>query len=119
VQKLACLPVKSLDFSSFVTYKLQIMELRQHPRFAEWLQHLPDRQARARIIARLTRLEDGLFGDVKPVGAGVSELRLHFGAGYRIYFVRRSTHIILLLCGGDKSTQAHDIRAAQRLAQEA
>jgi len=74
--------------------------------------------SRARIAARLARLEMGNSGDVGPVGEGVSELRLHFGPGYRIYFVQRGREFIILLCGGDKSTQPADIAEAKRLAKE-
>ena len=73
-------------------------------------------QGRARIQMRLDRIERGLFGDVKPVGAGVSELRIDYGPGYRIYFVQRGPVMLILLCGGDKGTQSHDISAAKAIA---
>jgi putative addiction module killer protein len=79
-------------------------------------QRLRDLSARTRIQARLLRLQVGLFGDAHPVGEGVSELRIHHGPGYRVYFVRRGSTVILLLCGGDKSTQARDIAEARALA---
>nr|WP_252263873.1 type II toxin-antitoxin system RelE/ParE family toxin [Paracidobacterium acidisoli] len=79
---------------------------------------LRDAQARARIAARIRRLAFGNPGDVKPVGDGVSELRIHYGPGYRVYFIQRGTVLIVLLCGGDKSTQDKDIEAAKRLAKE-
>ena len=82
----------------------------------EWLNGL-DVQTRARVRVRIDRLEDGLFGDVEPVGEGVSELRLDFGPGYRVYFQKRGNTLIILLCGGDKSTQAKDIKRAKRLAE--
>ena len=81
--------------------------------FAEWLESIRDRNMRNRIQARLDRLEDGNFGDCESVGAGVFELRLHFGAGYRIYFAEVDDKIVLLLCGGDKSSQTRDIVRAK------
>ena len=86
--------------------------------FDRWLRNLRDRQARIRVLERLDRLAHGNPGDVKSVGGGVSELRLTFGPGYRVYFMSRGGRAILLLCGGDKSTQASDIRRARELAQE-
>jgi putative addiction module killer protein len=84
----------------------------------EWRAGLRDAVARKRIGARIDRLSFGNFGDAKSVGEGVSELRLDFGPGYRIYFVQRGDVLVILLCGGDKSTQARDIAKAKRLAQE-
>ena len=81
--------------------------------FVEWLQGLADRQARTRIEARLARLAVGNFGDVEPVGEGVSELRIDWGPGYRVYFSRVSQVIVLLFCGGDKRTQQKDIKRAK------
>ena len=81
--------------------------------FREWLRGLRDIHARARVRSRLNRLRLGNFGDAKPVGAGVSELRIPYGPGYRVYFARTGTTIVLLLCGGDKSTQKRDIRTAK------
>lgn len=86
--------------------------------FAAWLRTLKDRRAQAKIAARIVRLRSGNPGDVKPVGEGVSELRVPEGPGYRVYFVKRETTIVLLLCGGDKSTQRADIIEAKRLAKE-
>lgn len=82
--------------------------------FSEWLDNLKDRQGRNRIRVRLRRLEAGLYGDCEPVGDGVNELRLFFGPGYRVYFGEEAEHIIILLCGGDKSTQKQDIEIAKR-----
>ncbi len=82
--------------------------------FGEWLSGLRDINARARIEVRLTRLERGLFGDCEPIGDGLSELRVDWGPGYRIYFRREGRTLILLLCGGDKRTQSKDIRDAKR-----
>lgn len=80
--------------------------------WAEWLTHLKDPTARARILARLKRLKQGNYGDCKPVGEGVFELRFFFGPGYRVYFAEFEGSIILLLCGGDKSSQTQDIKQA-------
>lgn len=80
--------------------------------FEHWLDGVRDLRAQAAILARLDRLELGAFGDVKPVGGGVSELRIDVGAGYRVYFTRRGKMILLLLCGGDKSSQGADIKRA-------
>ena len=84
--------------------------------FDRWLRRLKDRQGRLRILARLDRLSAGNLGDAKPVGGGVLELRLAFGPGYRIYLTRRGQQVVLLLCGGDKSTQTDDIAKARQLA---
>lgn len=86
--------------------------------FTEWLQGLRDKVAQARIRIRLRQLETGNFGDSAPVGEGVIELRIHIGAGYRVYLGRHGKAIVLLLCGGDKSTQTTDISRAKQLWQE-
>jgi putative addiction module killer protein len=86
--------------------------------FAEWFSGLRDRQARARIVARLERLETGNFGDCKGVGGGVSELRIDWGPGYRVYFGRDGQTVIILLCGGDKRKQDSDIKKAVELWQQ-
>ena len=83
-----------------------------------WFAALRDRQAQLRITARLKRVEQGNLGDAKSVGHGVREMRLDFGPGYRLYFTQRGLEIIVLLCGGDKTTQARDIKAAQAIAAE-
>jgi putative addiction module killer protein len=93
-----------------------VIEIRQTKDFAEWMAGLRDARGRARIAARIDRLALGNPGDVAPVGEGVSELRLHFGPGYRVYFKRQGLILILLLCGGDKSTQTKDIETAKALA---
>jgi putative addiction module killer protein len=85
--------------------------------FDAWLSDLKDRQAVARITARIDRLALGNPGDVKPVGAGVSEMRIDFGPGYRVYYQQRGSLVVLLLCGGDKRTQDADIKRALELAQ--
>ena len=88
-------------------------EPRQTPEFARWIDDLRDGRARARIQIRIQRLLDGNPGDVKPVGAGVSELRIDYGPGYRVYFTEEDNEIILLLLGGDKKTQTRDIEKAE------
>ena len=94
------------------------MEIRETLQFSSWLADLRDRQARARVLVRITRLAQGNPGDVKPVGNGVSELRLTYGPGYRIYYFKRNEELIILLVGGSKSTQKKDIESAHRLAKE-
>ena len=91
-------------------------EVRKTDNYARWLDGLRDIHARARILARVERLAAGNPGDVKPVGEGVSELRIDYGPGYRVYFTMRRRMVIILLAGGDKRTQATDIKRALRLA---
>jgi putative addiction module killer protein len=93
-----------------------VVELRKTDVFAGWIDNLTDLQARARILVRIERLAMGNPGDIAPVGEAVSELRIHYGPGYRVYFTRIGKEIVLLLAGGDKSTQAKDIKLAIRLA---
>lgn len=93
-----------------------MFEVRKTDVFAKWLDGLDDIRARARIQARIERLAGGNPGDVKPVGSGVSELRIDYGPGYRVYFTKSGREIIVLLAGGDKSTQDADIKLAIRLA---
>ena len=93
-------------------------EVRQTREYRRWFAALRDRQARARILARIRRLQLGNPGDVAPVGEGVSELRITYGPGYRVDFVRRGTQLVVLLAGGDKRTQKHDIENAKRLARD-
>jgi putative addiction module killer protein len=95
-----------------------MMEFKQTETFRKWRMRLKDERVRALIASRLDRLAFGNAGDVRPVGQGISELRIDYGPGYRIYFKRRGTTIIILLCGGDKSTQTKDIATAKRLAEE-
>lgn len=95
-----------------------MIELKQTEAFAKWESQLRDKRARTTIATRLMRLAEGLPGDVEPVGDGVSELRIHYGPGYRIYFQRRGNLLIVLLCGGAKSSQARDIATAKKLAKE-
>lgn len=86
--------------------------------FDTWYDALRDRMAKASIQARIRWAELGNLGDCKPVGQGVSEMRIHVGAGYRVYFTQRGMELVILLAGGDKSTQPHDIKTAQQLAQQ-
>ena len=95
-----------------------MFEVRQHPVFAAWLDALRDMSTQALIGRRIDRLEAGLLGDVKFVGAGVRELRINHGPGFRVYFVQRGSALIILLCGGDKGSQRSDIARAIQLAQE-
>ena len=93
-----------------------MVEIRKTENFAKWIDGLSDIRARARILVRIERLAAGNPGDVKPVGEGVSELRIDYGPGYRVYYKKIGRTIIVLLAGGDKRTQNKDIKTAQRLA---
>ncbi len=93
-----------------------MLEIRKTTTFANWLDGLRDIRARARILARVERFAGGHAGDVKPVGEGVSEMRIDYGPGYRIYFRKRGRSLVILLAGGDKSSQRRDISTALRLA---
>jgi len=92
-----------------------MFEVRQTMTFQRWVSRLKDRQAKRRIASRLVMLENGHFGDAKSVGDSIHELRIHCGAGYRIYFQRQGKHIVILLCGGDKDSQSRDIETAKHL----
>jgi putative addiction module killer protein len=89
-----------------------MVEVRQTERFVRWLEDLRDLRGRAKVLARIERLIGGNPGDVRPVGSGVSELRINYGPGYRVYYVQRGTTLIILLAGGDKSSQVNDIDEA-------
>jgi putative addiction module killer protein len=95
-----------------------MIALRKTAIFSHWMDALRDHKARAKIAARIDRLAMGNPGDVAPVGQGVSELRINYGPGYRVYFLRRGLTLMILLCGGDKGTQAKDIKTAKKLAAE-
>lgn len=95
-----------------------MLELKQTEQFRRWRTRLKDERARALIASRLDRLAYGHAGDVAPVGDGISELRIHHGPGYRIYFHRQGNTAVILLCGGDKGSQAKDIQTAKRLLSE-
>lgn len=93
-----------------------MIEIRKTHRFALWLDGLRDLRARSRVQARIERLASGHAGDAKPVGAGVSELRIDYGPGYRVYFTKRGSTVVILLVGGDKRSQTADVKLALRLA---
>jgi putative addiction module killer protein len=93
-----------------------MIEIRKTDIFAKWLDGLNDIRARARILVRIERLAAGNPGDVQPVGEGVSELRIDYGPGYRVYYKKQGRKVVILLAGGDKNTQAKDIKTALRLA---
>jgi len=93
-----------------------MFEIRKTKTFAKWLDGLRDMRARARVQVRIERLGTGNVGDAKSVGEGVSEMRIDYGPGYRVYFIKRGSEVIVLLAGGDKRTQDADIRTALRLA---
>jgi putative addiction module killer protein len=95
-----------------------LITIQQSPQFEAWLDGLADLRARARIVARVRRATFGNFGDCKPVGEGVSEMRVDVGRGYRLYFIRKGAEVYLLLVGGDKSTQKRDIERAMAMARK-
>ncbi len=95
-----------------------MIEVIQSATFTTWINGLRDREAVARITARIRRMTMGNFGDVEPVGEGVSEARIHHGAGYRVYFIRTGKELIVLLCGGDKKSQNRDIKLAREMAKD-
>ncbi len=105
-----------VDSPQTVSYSYHMIELIKTSVFDAWLSGLRDRKAAWRVAARLDRLANGNPGDVKPVGGGLSEMRIDYGPGYRVYFMRRGPVLIVLLCGGDKSSQARDIEEAKKLA---
>ena len=95
-----------------------MIEVRTTRIFSKWFNNLKDRKAKARIQARIDRIEMGHFGDVAPVGDGVSEMRIFCGPGYRVYFVQRKSILVILLSGGDKSSQQSDIKKAKEIARQ-
>ena len=99
-------------------YTIAVYQIRQTSVFAKWLTNLRDVKGKARVLARLESCRLGNLGDCKSIGGGVKELRIHAGPGYRVYFVQRRKIILLLLCGGRKSSQSRDIEKAQRLLAE-
>ena len=109
---------REIDPSPDVLYKGQTFQLAETDEFHRWLGSLTDRRAMARIVDRLKRASNGNFGDVKPAGSGVSEMRIDYGPGYRVYFFRRGKALVILLCGGDKKTQKADIAKAVRMKEE-
>ncbi len=95
-----------------------MVKVRQTPTYEKWFGGLRDLRARAQINRRVERLEAGNPGDVAPIGDGISEMRIHYGPGYRLYFTLHGSAWVLLLCGGEKGSQARDIAAAKRMAKE-
>lgn len=93
-----------------------MFEVQQTSVYAAWFRALRDNSAKGRIVARIERVQLGNFGDAKAVGDGVHELRMDFGPGYRVYYARRGTRVILLVCGGDKGSQSRDIVRAKQIA---
>ena len=97
---------------------MYVLEVRETETYARWFSRLRDRRARARILARIGRLSLGNPGDVAPVGGGVSEMRIHYGSGYRVYFMERGNTLVILLAGGEKRSQQWDIERAHELAKQ-
>lgn len=95
-----------------------MIEVRQTAAFRKWFAKLRDIRAQAQIVRRIERAQAGNLGDVKALGDGVSEMRVHYGAGYRLYLSRRGERLVILLCGGDKSSQSADVRTAKAMARE-
>lgn len=110
--------VRKIDKPPGVLYKGQAFQLVETDVFHGWLGSLRDRRGAARILDRLKRAANGNFGDVKPTQAGVSELRIDIGPGYRVYFFQRGKELVVLLCGGDKKSQRADIAQAVRMKEE-
>ena len=98
---------------------MHTMQIVQSDVFTAWLDNVKDERAAARIVTRIRRMEIGNAGDVRSVGEGVSEIRIDYGPGYRVYFARRGRTLVILLCGGDKKSQRKDIALAKRMAKEA
>lgn len=109
---------RNLDPWDAVVYKGQAFQLAETDEFHHWLGSLADRRAKARILDRIKRASNGNFGDAKAVGSGVSEMRIDYGPGYRVYFFRRGKELVILLCGGDKKSQSADIAQAVRMKEE-
>ncbi|EAQ6131930.1 type II toxin-antitoxin system RelE/ParE family toxin [Salmonella enterica] len=91
-------------------------EIIRSETFSDWLSSLKDSRARSRVLSRIDRMREGNFGDAEPIGDGLSEARIHYGPGYRVYFMQQGDVIVVLLCGGDKSSQTKDIKQARRIA---
>ncbi|EAA7555535.1 type II toxin-antitoxin system RelE/ParE family toxin [Salmonella enterica] len=91
-------------------------EIIRSETFSDWLLSLKDSRAKARVLARIDRMKAGNFGDSEPIGDGLSEVRIHYGPGYRVYFMQQGNVVVVLLCGGDKSSQSKDIKQAKQIA---
>ena len=109
---------RGVDNLKIVLYKGQAFQLAETDEFHHWLGSLADRRAAARIVDRIKRASNGNFGDAKAVGSGVSEMRIDYGPGYRVFFFRRGKELVILLCGGDKKSQKADIARAVRMKEE-
>ena len=110
--------LKPLPVMYVISYNAIMFTILRSATFDRWLRRLRDRQAVDRIVARLLAAEGGHLGDVRSVDDGVSEMRIHHGPGYRVYFITRGAEVIVLLCGGDKDSQQRDIERAKRMAKE-
>ncbi len=110
--------VQIIDGVKTTVYNRPMLELVKSATFDAWFRGLRDMRARVRIAARLDRVAEGNFGDVKPVGHGISELRIDYGPGYRVYFMQRGSVLVVVLAGGDKRTQPIDIKTARRIADD-
>lgn len=108
--------IATVDTLKHANYSYHMIELIKTDFFDRWLRNLRDARAKARIETRIRRLSLGNPGDVKPVGEGVSEMRIDYGPGYRVYFMAKGPIVIVLLCGGDKGSQSHDIKLAKTIA---
>jgi putative addiction module killer protein len=105
-----------LTISILVSYKIQVYEVQKTDEFESWLSALADQRAVAKIVSRIERLGMGNPGDAEPVGDGISEMKIDYGPGYRVYYKRTGKTVMLILCGGDKSTQDKDIKRAKMIA---
>ncbi|WP_338090088.1 type II toxin-antitoxin system RelE/ParE family toxin [Photorhabdus heterorhabditis] len=108
--------IATVDTLKHANYSYHMIELIKTDFFDRWLRNLRDARAKARIETRIRRLSLGNLGDVKPVGEGISEMRIDYGPGYRVYFMAKGPIVIVLLCGGDKGSQSHDIKLAKTIA---
>jgi putative addiction module killer protein len=106
----------TLDSLYSIGYIITMITVRETETFKKWIRSLKDRITQSVIAARIRRISVGNFGDSRPVGDGISELRIDYGPGYRLYFTRKGQEIVILLCGGDKSTQSKDIESAKQIA---
>lgn len=104
-----------LDNRRYVSYKIQMVEVTKTSEFDDWIERLGDKKGKAKILVRIQRLQAGNPGQVNNVGAGISEMKIDFGPGYRVYYKQTGKDIILILCGGDKSTQDKDIKRAKEI----